>query len=93
MSEICKGDIGTEINVDMQEDITGATVTKFKVRRPDGAVVEWTAEKDGLENLRYYTLANDLSQIGTYKLQPYVELPAWKGHGAVVEFKVLPTLS
>lgn len=83
------GDIGTIINVDMQQDISTATNLKFYVRKPDFTVVEWTPTIYGTQILRYITVdENDFDMPGDYYITPYLTLGSWTGSGDTVQFKV-----
>jgi len=86
-------EIGTQIIIDCGQDISTSTTSIFKVRKPDGTLVDWTATVttiDTLPNyLSYYTQLNDFDQIGMYSIQPYIVLPTWTGRGETVNFNVL----
>ena len=86
------GDIGTEIVLDLGEDVTAATVRSIVAMKPDYTHVDWTAVADGTTGIKYVTQTGDLDVPGVWELQPYVEMPAWKGYGDVVELEVKPKL-
>lgn len=87
--KIYVGDEGTVIEVDMGEDISTATVTKFYVYKPGGTTATWTATIYNSNYLRYTIVTDDLDEAGTYYVQPYLEFPSgWKGKGETVNFKV-----
>jgi hypothetical protein len=89
MSEkVYVGDIGTIIEIDMQENISTATELKLKVRKPDGTQVEWTPSIYGTNYLRYTLQVGDLDMAGTYALQPYMTIGTWTGRGDTVSFTV-----
>lgn len=90
MNKAFKGDIGTEIIIDCQIDLSQATTLSIVARKPDGTKVVWTGSVMLPSSIRYVTLANDLDTIGTWSLQPKIESPAWTGSGATVELLVLP---
>jgi len=90
--KIYKGDIGTKIIavIDTSEDISGGTHT-FKVWKPDGTTTTWTAtyELSGSDKTIYHTtVSGDLNVAGTYKLQPYIDITTWVGHGNTIKLKV-----
>jgi len=88
-SKVYQNDIGVKITLDTGDtDITGASVLKIKYKRPDGETGEWTALAEGTDKIYYITEANDLSKIGVWELQAYVEIGTFKGHGEIAEFKV-----
>lgn len=92
------GDIGTKIEIDMQEDLTGWTNLKFYVDKPKAAggreQKTWTATKKGAsggdENILTHTVVlNDFDAAGVYKIQPYGESSGgWKGRGDTISFTV-----
>lgn len=84
------GDIGTLILIDMGEDVSEAVSPVFRVKKPDGTEVEWTAEVGDTDNILQYTIVEgDLDQAGTYAVNPYLTLGDWTGSGDTVKFKVL----
>lgn len=84
--KIYVGDTGTAIELDTEADLTGAAVA-ILAQKPDGTSVEWTAVPTGAI-VRYLTLADDLDQAGTWKLQAEVSTGAGKWLGATVKLKV-----
>ena len=82
------GEIGTEIIVDCGVNITGATPTTLKVKKPDGTEVEWTATIYNSNYLKYTTTSGDFDQSGTYTLQAALTLTGWIGLGDVATFEV-----
>ena len=88
MSKIYIGDIGTVFTVDCGTDITGASVKKLKIRKPDATLVEWSASVVNTNYLRYTLVSGDLDQAGIYYLQAYVEDGGGKWHGERTEFFV-----
>ena len=82
------GEIGTVIIVDCGVDITGATPTTIKVKKPDGTEVEWTATIYDSNYLKYTTISGDFDQSGTYVLQASLTLTGWIGLGDVATFEV-----
>jgi len=93
------GDVGTTIEVDMQESLVGFSGFKFLVKKPkaDGSGDElktWTAvTKSGVGNeklLVHVTVAGEVDAPGHYYIQPYGEVTGWKGRGDTFILKVLP---
>lgn len=84
------GEIGTRVLVDVKSDISVATVTDLKVKKPDGKVVIWPGNVYGANNdfIRYVTVAGDFSVAGIYKLQAVIESPTWTGPGNTDEFEI-----
>lgn len=89
MVEIFQGDIGTKIILNAGQDISSAAVLKIKYKKPDKTTGEWGATLEGTDYAFYITESGDLDVSGTWMLQLYVELPAWKGSGSVARFSVV----
>ncbi|GAG54861.1 unnamed protein product [marine sediment metagenome] len=87
MNRIYIGDI-PEIELDLIEDISSATVKKIKYKKPDGTIGEWAGTLVGTTKLKYQTITNDIDQSGNWQLQAYVEMSVWKGHGETTYFQV-----
>jgi hypothetical protein len=83
------GDIGTAIIVELCEDVSTATSLLLKVEKPDGTRVDWVGSVYLDTKIRYMTLEEDLDQVGSYLIQPYVSMPNWSGHGETVTIRVL----
>ncbi|HWQ18555.1 MAG TPA: hypothetical protein VN455_02180 [Methanotrichaceae archaeon] len=74
MSKIYIGDVGVEIRLDTGVDIDDATLLAIEVLKPDKTPDEWEATQYGTtQSITYTTIADDLDQAGTYKLQAYAE--------------------
>ena len=89
-NKVYVGDEGTVIELDCGEDISTATVTDIKVRKPDGTLVTWTGSKNGGVNsqIDYTVVTDDFDQPGAYRLQAYVEMPSGKWRGESVSLLV-----
>lgn len=83
------GDVGTAIDIDVQENISTATNLKFNVLKPDDTIVQWTPtlQVDN-QTLRYVTQSNDFSLAGIYKIQVGLTLGSWSGKCDTVAFEV-----
>ena len=90
--KIYVGDVGTAILADCGVAVTGAEDIIFEVTKPDGAAAEWAAEVTsvtGVPNfLVHYTVAGDLDQPGTYRVQPHFRVGSWTGKGETAKLKV-----
>ena len=93
MSKVFAGDIGTVILLNTGTSLAGATVTKMRVRKPDGTIVEWQATVQDTTYLKFVTVAGTLDTAGRWQVQAQVTLPAWSGYGEVAYFNVSPILS
>ena len=83
------GNVGVVVRVDMQEDLSQVTDTKFIVKKPDGKSYTWTpASIDGQTKLTYVVQSGDFDQIGLYWLWPAFKLGAWEGNCEAVSFYV-----
>ena len=80
--------IGSDIIVNVGENITGATNLKLKVRKPDNTLVEWIPTIYNSNYLKYTVQESDWSMPGVYKLHAYLTIDGWTGHGDMVEFTV-----
>jgi len=97
-SEIHKADIGTKFLVTIKDDgdtvdLTNATLRQLNFRKPDDTVVYRTASiaGDGSESsgvMFYNSIAGDLDQAGSYKLQGKVSLPSGTYYTDIYTFKV-----
>ena len=88
MGRIFKGDVGTEIIIDMQRDISTATGISIKVLTPNKTQTTWTPSIYEDNFLKYTIISGDLSENGTYKIQPVMTLGSWTGSGTSVSFQV-----
>jgi len=68
--------------------LSTATVSNIDVQLPDKTEVTWVGTVNGT-TVEYIAQASDLAQAGQYKLQVYLEMPTWSGHGSTVSMKVL----
>lgn len=69
---IFKDQVGVQITLDTGISLSGATLVRFNVVRPDGTTTTWPATADDT-TLQYTTLEGDLSQVGVYLVIAYVE--------------------
>lgn len=98
VDEIHQYDIGTVLRVTVKDgtavvDISAATAKFLNLYKPSGGSVAKTASftNSGTDGqMQYITVANDLNEVGTWRLQAYLELASWKGHSDIVQFEVYP---
>ncbi len=88
MNKVYKGDVGTEIVLECDDDISSAVALEIHVQKPDGSMTSWPATLKGTTQLSRYTAVGDLDQSGVYRLQAGVTLPSWSGRGEVVALVV-----
>lgn len=87
-NKVYVGDIGTIIEVNMQEDISSATVTQLNIKKPGGIEVTWDGEIYNNNFIRYTITDGDLDVSGLYQVAPYIEIGNWKGLGEGSKFLV-----
>jgi hypothetical protein len=100
-NEIHLQDIGTVFEVTLLDgvdivDLTGASAQSIVFLLPDKSVVTKTSvfKTNGTDGIiQYVTLADDLSQIGKWKLQAVVVLPTGIWSSDISEFKVHDNLT
>lgn len=99
--EIHLGDIGTAFRLTILDcsgtpvDISAASAMEVIFRKPDSTVVVQTGVfyTDGTDGIvQYVTIANDLDQTGTWKIQAEVTLPTGTWSSNVETFKVYKNL-
>lgn len=94
-NKIYVNEIGVTFRVSTGIDLTSASITVLKVKKPSGALVEWATTVYGAATngvLQHVTTSGDLSESGTYTLQAYVELTdGGKYYGESVTFRVYDT--
>lgn len=95
-TEIHKGDVGTVFtvtveNCNSQEDLSAATLKQILFKKPSGTLLTKTASfsTDGTDGiLTYTTIAGDLDEVGTWKIQAYLEFASGSYHTEYTSFKV-----
>ena len=91
IEKVYVGNVGTNIDLDTEVDITSSTSLKILALKPDGTTeVSWTASRDGTSVVRYTTQAGDLDVEGTWRLQAEVTTASGKWLGNTVTLRVYP---
>lgn len=86
---IYKGDVGTKIQLDAGEDISGAGKAELKFRKPDGTEGSFTATISTQYAYYITTEVSDLNVVGKWDFQLFVsDLNSWSGYGEVTSFYV-----
>lgn len=93
MATVFVGDIGTQIKLDTEVDISAATVFEIDYEKPSGAVGTWSGTLSGTQIVTYTTVEDDWDLSGTWKLQAYVEHANYKLKGTIVEVIVKDQLN
>jgi len=86
--KVYKDDVGTVIEINMQEDISDATTSNILVYKGEGSEATWTATVYNSNYLRYTITSDDLDESGIYYLQPSLVIGSWSGKGEVCSFEV-----
>lgn len=72
-------------------DISAFTTLNVLFGKPDGSAltVNGTLVTDGTDGKLFYaTVAGDIDQPGTWRIQVHVITPTWNEHSAIAKFKV-----
>lgn len=85
MSNIYKGQTLLTIKLETGLDISSATVKKINYKKPDGTIGSWTASADGTTKLSYSITANDINQVGIWKMQAFVTIAGKDAYGDTVD--------
>jgi hypothetical protein len=90
MARIINGDYGTRISIDVNENVSAATVTRIYYKKPSGATGYWTATKDteNTDIIYYDTQSGNIDEAGIWEFQPYFEIGSWKGRGTVCKLLI-----
>lgn len=89
-AQIHVGDIGAIIGVDLAGtvDLSLATATSIKYRKPSGDEGTWTGTVSG-EIVQYTTTAaTDIDEYGVWSLQATFVLPTWTGSSKITSIRV-----
>lgn len=74
-------DIGTHIQVDIEEPVSTSTARKIVFRKPSTAVVEKEATTGDTDTtIRYTTVAGDLDESGTWTVEGWVQFADGSWH-------------
>lgn len=82
------GEIGTDIILNLGEDITGATGRTIEVKKPDNTTDSWAASIYNSNYLKYTIQSGDFDQAGVYIFQAALTLSGWTGLGDAVKLTV-----
>lgn len=96
IQEIRVGDIGTQLELEIQENsvplnVSTNTTMDITLKRPDNTAITraGTFQTSGADGkIVFTTIAGDLTIEGTYKIQAFIVLPAWTGYSSIGEFEV-----
>lgn len=91
------GDIGTIIDVNTCTLVSGATIARLIVQKPDSISFDWDGTSIDITNIvsgnlethiQYTVTAGDFDQVGQYMVVAYIVTPTWSGHGTMASFAV-----
>jgi len=88
MDKVYVGRIGIEFRVDCVINIASATSTKLAIKKPSGVIVEWVGSIYSGTYISYETIADDLDEAGTYRLQALVTLDGNEMYGETTKFDI-----
>lgn len=74
MATVRKNEVGVPLRVETTFDLSEVTAKKLRVRKPRGALAEWTDVTVDGSTLNYITKAGDLNQKGEYRIVASIEL-------------------
>lgn len=98
--EVHKSDVGTKFRVTLKDastvvDISAATTKEIHFYKPDGTTLEKTATlyTDGSDGImEYTTVAGDIDQTGTWRIQAYIVTSSGSWKSSVEQFVVYENL-
>lgn len=90
--KIYRGDIGTQIVINMNANLVSATNLSLDVRKPSGTTDTWMPTLYGTDKLKYVVQNGDLDESGIYTVQPRMTLNGWTGAGNELMFRVDRTI-
>jgi hypothetical protein len=76
------------IRLDAVNSIAGASGVYIHFIRPDTTSGAWPATVDVNRYVEYQTIAGDLNIRGTWKLQSYMTIGNWTGHGETAKVEI-----
>ena len=71
------------VELDAVMDVDAASVKQILYEKPSGVKGAWTATSN-VNILSYQLTDADIDEVGTWKLQSYVEMGAQKAYGTIV---------
>lgn len=101
-AEIHLGDVGTVFTATILDengaavDVSSASELTLVYNKPDGTAIERTAVlvNDGTDGMiSYTTIALDIDQVGTWRVQGYVAIGTSEFYSDVHVFRVYPNLT
>jgi len=79
------GEVGTELFLNVWQDLSSASEVKMLVKKPDNTRHEWSAEIYPIDSvntyLRHTIVEGDFNMSGIYEFQAWAKFAAWEGKG------------
>ncbi len=88
MGQIFEGQKGVRIELETFDDLSGATLTEIKFKKPGGEKGIWPGAVDGTKIFFLTTVETELDKRGMYQVQAHVSGPGFDALGETAEFKV-----
>ncbi len=85
--KIYVGDVGTEVILDTEEDLSTATTHNILWKSPGGSGT-WVGEVVETTKVRYIIQAGDWNYPGLWKFQTSIIMPNWSGTGETAEEEI-----
>ena len=78
------------IRLDLEKDVSSASLTEILYERPDGVKGKWTAAlmSGSTEIIEYVPTVDDLNVVGVWKIQSHIVMSGYHGYGNVVSLRV-----
>lgn len=76
---IVTGDVGTNIEIELNEDVSSALSATIIYKKPNREVGNWAGTIDGTNKITYTTQEGDVDVSGRWRLQVFVDLGVWSG--------------
>ena len=80
----------TPIRLDLEKDVSSASVKEILYEKPNGVKGKWTATlmSGSTEIIEYVPSVTDLDVVGVWKIQSHVVLSGYHGYGNVVSLRI-----
>ena len=89
MGKIYEGQVGVRIELETSSDLSGATLTEIKYKKPGGDKGVWAATVDGTK-IYYVTTADELDKRGVLQVQAHVTGAGFDLLGETAKVQIYP---
>lgn len=93
MSKHYVGDIGVNITINCQQNISTATNRTIEFTKPDGSTASVAGTIHASNYLRFTTVSGTLDTAGKWFAQAKFVLGSWNGRGDTISFDILDHFS